>query len=492
MKTYNWSHCIITTTIVAMIISGMVFFAGCRTTPVPAGDLVVTSGTYEVDGVSYPAEVGALIAPENRSDPASRQIEIPVIRIPSTGANPVEPVFLFTGGPGDSNIREHPLVWLLEHHDIIMVGYRGVDSSVSLDMTEYVKVLRNMATLSRENLEKMGKAASADLKKLEEQGIDLDGYTIVELIDDMEAAREGFGYNRINLYSASYGTRLTYIYSLRYPKSIHRSFMYAVNPPGGFVWHAEMIDKQIRYYGNLWKKDPEAVAKSPDIVKTMQNVLESLPQEWNGLKIFPFRVKYATNFMLVHTDDAARVFDAYLAAEQGDYSGLAFLSVAVYDAIVTGPTWGDYFTTGVVDVDPEVNYEAMLNPPGLFFGSPAIGIFAAFKALDRPITQIPQEYREFQKVDVETLMVNGSIDFACPVDNARELLPYLRNGELVVLSEMGHTKDVTGKQPEAFHHLAETFFLEGKVDDSKFEYEPVNFSPEVTLQQMAQQVLGPK
>ena len=253
-----------------------------------------------------------------------------------------------------------------------------------------------------------------------------------------------------------------------------------------------MIDKQIRYYGDLWKNDPEAVAKSPDIVKTMQNVLESLPQEWNGLKIFPYRVKYATNFMLVHTDDAARVFDAYLAAEQGDYSGLAVLSVAVYDAIVTGPTWGDYFTTGVVDVDPEVNYEAMLNPPGLFFGSPAIGIFAAVKALDRPITQIPQKYREFQKVDVETLMVNGSIDFACPVDNARELLPYLRNGELVVLSEMGHTKDVTGKQPEAFHHLAETFFLEGKVDDSKFEYEPVDFSPEVTLQQMAQQVLGPK
>jgi len=315
---------------------------------------------------------------------------------------------------------------------------------------------------------------------------------MVELIDDVEAAREGFGYNRINLYSASYGTRLAYIYSLRYPKSIHRSFMYAINPPGGFVWHAEMIDKQIRYYGDLWKNDPEAVAKSTDIVKTMANVLESLPQEWNGLTIFPDRLKWATNFLLTNTDDAARVFDAYLAAEQGDYSGLAFLSVAVYDIILTTITWGDHVTKGVVDYDPEVNYEERMNPPGLFFGSPAIWIFAAVKHLDRPITQIPEKYRQFQKVDVETLMVNGSIDFACPVDNARELLPYLRNGELVVLAEMGHTKDVTVKQPEAFHHLAETFYLEGKVDDSKFEYEPVNFTPEVTFQQIAQQVFAQK
>jgi hypothetical protein len=87
-------------------------------------------------------------------------------------------------------------------------------------------------------------------------------------------------------------------------------------------------------------------------------------------------------------------------------------------------------------------------------------------------------------------MVNGSIDFACPVDNARVLLPYLRNGDLVVPAEMGHTKDVTSKQPEAFQYLVETFFLEGRVDDSKFVYEPVNFAPEVTFQQMAQQVFA--
>jgi len=87
------------------------------------------------------------------------------------------------------------------------------------------------------------------------------------------------------------------------------------------------------------------------------------------------------------------------------------------------------------------------------------------------------------------LLVNGNIDLSTPVENAEELLPYLPNGELVILSEMGHTQDVAGKQPEAFHHLVETFYLEGVVDDSRFTYEPMNFTPDMTFQQLAEMVL---
>jgi len=110
MKTYNWFKYITTMIIVATMVCSILLLSGCRTTPAPAGDLVVTSGTYEIDGVSYPADVCTLTVPENRNDPASRQIEIPVIRILSTGKDPAEPVFLLTGGPGDSNIWEHPPV----------------------------------------------------------------------------------------------------------------------------------------------------------------------------------------------------------------------------------------------------------------------------------------------------------------------------------------------------------------------------------------------
>ena len=36
------------------------------------------------------------------------------------------------------------------------------------------------------------------------------------------------------------------IYAWRYPKSIHRSVMIGVNPPGNFLWDPKATDAQIR------------------------------------------------------------------------------------------------------------------------------------------------------------------------------------------------------------------------------------------------------
>lgn len=45
------------------------------------GDLVTRAGTYEADGESYPADFGTLFVPENRDNPDSRLIELPVVRV---------------------------------------------------------------------------------------------------------------------------------------------------------------------------------------------------------------------------------------------------------------------------------------------------------------------------------------------------------------------------------------------------------------------------
>jgi len=454
-----------------------------------AVELVVEAGTYEIQGKPYVADIGTLTVPENRSNPDSRLMELPVVRIHATGDNPVEPVFLLAGGPGGPNMWGDGVpVWLLDHHDVVMVGYRGVDGSVYLDAPEVVEVIREVEQdpLSSENLERMGNAQYAANQRLRVEGVDIDVYNMVEVIDDMEAAREGLGYGKINLFSGSYGTRLAYIYGLRYPESLFRSLLFAVNPPGRMVWEPDRIDAQLRYYGDLWKKDPEAVAKSPDIVQTMQNVLETLPQEWNGIRVDPDRVKMMTFLQLMNTGTAAAVFDAFVAAENGDYSGLAFMSFAYSQMLPTMLHWGDLFSKGMADHDPLRDYEADMDPPGSIIGSPGSKLyFGGAPHGGWPMQPIAEEYRQLGYSDVETLLVSGSVDFSTPAENAQELLPYLPNGKSVVLSEMGHTGDQRGLQPEAFQHLAETFYLEGVVDDSKFTYQPMNFTPSQTFQDMA-------
>ena len=453
-----------------------------------AGDITWKSGLLSVKEKEYRAEFGILNVSENRDKPNSRLIHLPVVRIHATGKNSSEPVFLLAGGPGLTNVWKSPPVWLLENHDIIMVGYRGVDGSVSLDCPEVVEAMKvKEYPLSHENLEKMGRAFYAAFQRLKQDGVDINRYTMMDVIEDVEEARKAMGYEKINLYSVSYGTRVAYIYGLKYAASVHRSLMISVNPPGHFVWEPEKVDDQLRYYAGLWKKDPVAVSRTPDLLKTIQNVLASLPRKWLIFRADPDKIKTGMFMFLYHRDSAAQVFDAFIAAERGDYSGLALLSFFYDRMIPKALNWGDNASKALsADYDPARDYEAEMMPPGSILGSPMSKMLGAMKYGGWPIQPIPEQYRKLQDSEVETLMVNGNIDFSTPAENAKdELLPRLTKGHLVLLSEMGHSQDVMNIQPEVFRHLAESFFLEGIVDDSKFYYEPMNFTPSRSAPEMA-------
>lgn len=455
-----------------------------------AGRLILKGGTYEIEGTQFKTDFGTFAVPENRNKPDSRLIHLPAVRIHATGENPVEPVFLLADGPGNSNIWDCPPEYLLKHHDIVMVGYRGVDGSVSLDCPEIEGALKlGKSPLSSKTLDKLGKAWYAAFQRLKKEGVDIDGYNMVEVIDDMEDARKALGYEKVNLYGRGYGSRIAYFYGLRYSQSIHRILMCGVNPPGRQVWEPEMVDAQLRYYADLWKRDPECASKSPDIIKTMQNVLNSLPRNWYNFMMDPEKVKITTFIYLFHRNSATSVFDAYVAAEKGDYSGLAYLSIAYDKMIPNFMNWGDAASKAFsADYDHNRNYEAEMDPPGSIIGSPmAKLLWGHAKYGGWPIKPIPQEYRELHYSDPETLIVSGSIDFSSPVEYAKELLPYLRNGKHVILAEMGHCLDLETIQPDAYQYLVETFYLEGIVDDSKFRYEVMDFTPSQTFQNMAKQ-----
>ena len=154
--------------------------------------------------------------------------------------------------------------------------------------------------------------------------------------------------------------------------------------------------------------------------------------------------------------------------------------------------WGEPFAkAGSADYDPGRDYEAEMMPGDAIFGSPMSKLtWGAMKYCDYKLKPIPEEYRALRRSGVATLMINGNMDFSTPESNAQKLLPYLTNGNLVVLKEMGHTNDVAYLQPAAFQHLVETYYLTSDVDDSKFTYQPIQFTPGRTFQDMAKERMG--
>jgi pimeloyl-ACP methyl ester carboxylesterase len=356
---------------------------------------------------------------------------------------------------------------------------KGVDGSVVLDCPEVTQAFKaGTDLLGNESMVAVGRAWTASAERLKAQGVDLDGYTMLECIEDNEAVCRALGYSRINLLSESYGTRVAYLYGLSHPQRVFRSAMISVNPPGHFVWEPRMVDKQLRQYAALWSHDSTMSAKTPDLYATMAKVLNAIPPKWLFFSINPGKVKVVTFALLFHRNTAAMVFDAYVAAEQGDPSGLALMSLSFDYTLPSMITWGDLASKGgSADFDSTRNYAAEMEPAGMPLGSPMGKLLWGPLAHGHwPTKQLPEEFRKLRQSDVQTLLLSGSRDFSTPPEYAtNELLPYLKKGKQVILSECGHVNDVWYVNTDNTRLMLTSFYNTGVANTSLNSYVPMSF-----------------
>ena len=424
--------------------------------------------------------------PENHTDPGGRQITLPITRLPAHTDQPGPPVFLLYGGPGLSNTWAEPPLWLQANHDLVMVGYRGVDGVPALDGAEIVDALRGQRDpLSSPNLETLRRIWANLHERLAIQGGLHPQYaTLRDVVADLDAARAALGYERICLYSQGYGTRVAYLYGQHHPDRVECSVMVAPLPSGGLAWDAAHIETVLRRYADLWAQDAAARARTPDLLGTLQAVLSRLPFDWGEHYLDRDKVRVMAFLNLFHTGSAAMVFDAFVAAEQGDFSGMAMLW-ALYDQMIPEAfNWGDFACKAFsADLDPARDYAQ--SPPGAILGAPLTELLFGSAQGGWPGDRLPESDRSLQPSDVPTLLISGDLDFATPEAGVAALLSHLRQAQRVQLPTAGHVQDLVHNQPTAFAHLVQTFLATGQGDASQFVSPPVNFTPPITFQQLA-------
>lgn len=464
-----------------------------------AGDLIMEPCTYPTENGDHAADCGTLIVPENRADPGSRLIGLPVTRIRATSDQTVEPIFRLDGGPGMSNMG-FPEASRFESHDVVLVGYRGVDGSVRLDCPEVEAALgRSRDFLGDESLDAYSDGLRSCADRLTEEGVDLTNYGLVQQVDDMEAARQALGYDRIDLISVSAGTRTAMIYAWRYPDSVHRSVMINVNPPGNLFWDGESTDVQIRRYADLCAADAACSERTSDLTESLELTSSEIPDRWLFLPIKEGNVRVGSFFALMESTavpgpvSASGAFDAWITAADGDGSGLWLLSTMgdlVYPRLFA---WGQYASAARVDAEAAQEY---FSSGGRQVGTNLGRAASAFawgggRLVDAwPEGAEENRYHQVQVSEVETLLVSGELDAATPPQVAtNELLPYLPNGHHVILDGFAHSPGFWKDQPEAGTQLINNFFDTGSVDDSGYRPQAVDFSPETTLGSLSRQVV---
>ncbi|MDR6318357.1 alpha/beta fold hydrolase [Actinoplanes couchii] len=488
-----------TSKVIAAAVSGLVLLGlgGLtvwpeRTLEVPAGaaagSLDMRPCEYDTEAGTVPAECGTLVVPETRGDPGSELIALPVVRIPATGTVSGEPIFRLGGGPGNTNMLFPQASRLTDGHDVVLVGYRGVDGSRRLDCAEVAGAMKSSDDLIGDEAKRRTRLAfQACAQRLTKDGVDLNAYSIVQQIEDLEAARTALGYQRINLLSSSAGTRTAMIYSWRHPSSLARSAMVSVNPPGHFVWNPTITDTQIARYAELCAADSRCSGRTENLVASMRAAVTEPPSRWGLLNIKEGNVRATAMYGMHHNGpDAApqtapTVIDAFLSAADGDPSAFWAMS-ALSDLILPDSiVWGQFASFAMIDAPAAEAYYAAGGDPGSVLANG--GADFLWGGPDGYATVWPDSpdntaYRTLRPSDTETLLVSGTVDFSTPAELAtRELLPTLARGKQVILPELGHTGDFWEHRPDAGRHLLTTFYDTGTVDDSRFGTRAVDFTP---------------
>jgi len=486
--------------LIALMLFVALLLAGCGANETPplavpegaqAGDLVGLKGCEFQPADSktkYTAECGTLVVPENREVAGSRLIALPIVRIPASGANPAEPVFYLQGGPGQSNFSWPPPDWLLEKHDVVFVGYRGIDGTVLLSCPEVDRLLKIhvgkdlFSEGARAEYVAAVKQCAATHQKA---GVDLSGYTVPGVIEDMEDARTALGYDRINLLCESYGTRVAQIYAYMHPNSLHRLVLIGVNTPGHFVWDPTVLDNMIGHFSELCAQDATCSSRTSNLAQTMYDINHNMPRHWLFFKIDPDTIRLGTQFMFLDNPNMAVVFDAYLAAAEGDPSGLAMANLMTSMAPIDQQIFGDLSNkAGTIDLEKYRGIESVSLGDSIM-GAP-MAEFIWPLAKEWPLELIPKDLREFQESDVEMLLVNGTVDFSTPPTALDEAKPYFHKAQMVLLPEFSHIADVMKTlQPEAFERLITSYYDTGVADDSLYVYQPLSFEPGMSLVVMA-------
>ena len=466
-----------------------------------AGQLTMHPCTYPTENGGYRADCGTLVVPEDRADPRSRLIALPVTRILARSSHPLAPIFHLSGGPGETNMTFPQANRLAAQHDVVMVGYRGVDGSSVLNCPEVTAALENSADfLGKASLSAYSQAFASCAKRLERSGVDLAGYTLAEQADDIEAARVALGYKRIDLLSESAGTRLAMIYAWRYPNSVDRSVMIGVNPPGNFLYSGAEIDQGIERYSALCAKQPACRARTANLAASMQHTAAHMPSRWYFLPIKPGNVLVATLMGLQEETSVdaplsgPMTLDSWISAAQGDPSGLWLLSLMADIALPQSFVWGEFASIGMADAQPAERYFSSGAGGGSIIGNPfteflwgAGGLVHAW-----PANPGENQYTSVQNSNVPTLLIGGTLDFATakPRDATKELLPHLPNGHQVILSGLGHVDDFWYYEPRAGAQLLNAFFDTGRVDTSRFTPNRVSFATPVTQAAIAKDLVA--
>lgn len=186
---------------------------------------VTMSETCTVAAAPAGSQCGTIRVPEDRARRAGRLLSLRFVIVPASPGAPPDPIFYIAGGPGESAVEGLALVMptlrsVDSERAVVFLDQRGTGESNPLrcdNGLDLVGALSDAAGLGQ---------CAATLR----ERADLDRYSSLEAVADLEDLRAALGYPRLNLVGVSYGVRVALLYMREHPQRVRSAILRSAYP----------------------------------------------------------------------------------------------------------------------------------------------------------------------------------------------------------------------------------------------------------------------
>jgi pimeloyl-ACP methyl ester carboxylesterase len=403
-----------------------------------------------------PAECGELGVPENPATPAGRQIRLAFARVPAISRRKrPDPLFVLAGGPGMAATTFYTMVApvfgrIHRDRDIVLLDQRGTGKSNPLDCQDSgleteLRPTQNsdIADETRRCLQKVSTRA------------DVTQYTTSIAVKDLDHLREVLGYERINLYGVSYGTRVAQHYLRRFPQHTRSLVLDGVVPPQLFLGADMALDAEhslLRILARCAREsvcrerlgDPERDYHSLWAMLRLHavpvSVADPADAEPRHFEFTTFHLAAVLRLSIYSAEPTALLpFLLHDAEESKDFSRLAaqfmLLSRSYTDVIAAGMNNSVTCTEDMAFYDPTRVDRSKLE--STFLGTAQLDALLTTCKI-WPRGPIDPDFHTPLRSTVPVLLLSGSDDPVTPPAYAEAARRGLPNSLHIVLQDFGH------------------------------------------------------
>jgi len=434
--------------------------------------------TCRLPGVEAAARCGTLEVWEDRESRTGRKIALNIAVIPARArAREPDPIMVLAGGPGQGAVSLAPQVMPLfarlnDARDLVLVDQRGTGNSNPLDCDEEEPPALQALfedTLPEQMLAKCLARLDADPRQ----------YLTSIAVEDLDEVRSALGYDKLNLWGGSYGTRVALEYLRRHPDRVRTMILDGVAPSTMKLPLSFVADGDAALLRLIEACDAEARCRKvyPDLRATIAAVRSQLSRRPVNVAINDPRtgdretIKVNENIFLsglfrpLYVAELASLLPLGItAAAAGDFNPLLAQNLEFADDVAENLSIGMHLSVVCAEDIPRITPEDLAAVSGSFFGRALVDEFIR-ACKDWPRGKVPADFYEPVRSEVPALILSGAIDPATPPRHGSQVAAALANARHLIAPQLGHGVSLHGCAPrliDAFIRAASARQLDAK------------------------------